>query len=82
MHLSEHFTLEELVASELAARHGIDNAPPIAFDVNLRHLADGLEAVRTILGNNPIHITSGYRPCHRTVCGKDPGTESWRCPVS
>ena len=61
MHLSEHFTFEELIASEIAARHGINNSPPIAYDANLRHLADGLEAVRVILGNNPIHITSGYR---------------------
>lgn len=61
MKLSSHFSFEELTASESAARHGIDNIPPIAFDANLRHLADGLEAVRVLLGNNPIHINSGYR---------------------
>ena len=61
MQLSEHFSFEELVASETAARYGIDNTPPISYDANLRHLADGLEAVRVILGNNPIHINSGYR---------------------
>lgn len=61
MKLSEHFTFEELTASETAARHGIDNTPPISLDANLRHLADGLESVRVILGNNPIRINSGYR---------------------
>ncbi|MSR15349.1 MAG: peptidase M15 [Gammaproteobacteria bacterium] len=61
MNLSENFTLEELTASETAARHGIDNSPPISLDVNMRHLADGLEAVRVLLGNKPIHINSGYR---------------------
>jgi hypothetical protein len=28
MQLSEHFSLEELIASEVAARLGIDNTPP------------------------------------------------------
>lgn len=61
MQLTEHFSFEELTASEIAARHGLDNTPPIALDVNMRHLADGLEAVRVLLGNHPMHITSGYR---------------------
>ena len=63
MQLSEHFSFEELTASEVAARHRIDNTPPISFDANLRHLAEGLEDVRAILGDHPMHITSGYR-CH------------------
>lgn len=61
MQLSEHFSFEELIASDIAERHGIDNTPPISLDMNLRHLAEGLEAVRTLLGNHPIHINSGYR---------------------
>jgi len=61
MNLTDHFTIEELTASETAARHGIDNSAPIALDANLRHLAGGLEAVRVILDNQPIHVNSGYR---------------------
>lgn len=61
MQLSPHFSLEELVASETAARTGIDNTPPDALMPNLRALAEGLELVRAALGNRPIHINSGYR---------------------
>ncbi len=61
MMLSPHFSLEELAASEVAARAGLDNAPPPAIIRNLSRLADGLELVRAALGNNAIHITSGYR---------------------
>ena len=61
MNLSAHFTLEELTASELADRHGIDNKPtdPSVID-NLKTLAEGLERVRTLL-NKPILINSAYR---------------------
>jgi hypothetical protein len=61
MQLTDHFSLEELIASETAARQGIDNAPPAALMPNLRALAAGLELVRTALGGRPIHINSGYR---------------------
>ena len=60
MKLSEHFTLEELCASETASRHGIANIPsPNALE-NLKRLAESLELVRLIL-KAPIHINSGYR---------------------
>ncbi|PYS07765.1 MAG: peptidase M15 [Acidobacteria bacterium] len=61
MMLSEHFSLEELTASEVAARAGIDNTPSAEVMRNLLRLAEGLELVRAALGNNPIHVTSGYR---------------------
>src|SRR5947208_17025278 len=61
MMLSEHFSLEELPASEVAARAGIDNTPSAETMRNLLRLAAGLELVRAALGNNPIHVTSGYR---------------------
>lgn len=61
LQLTTHFSFEELTASETAARHNIDNTPPIQFDQNLRHLAEALEAVRVLLDDNPIHINSGYR---------------------
>lgn len=66
MLLTPHFHLDELVASETAARHGIDNTPPPAALDNLRLLAEALEEVRRALNLPgvmpvPITITSGYR---------------------
>ncbi len=63
MQLSPHFTLEELIASDTAARAGIDNYPTATAYENLKMLAASLEQVRTLLGF-PIHINSGYR-CQR-----------------
>lgn len=60
MQLTEHFTLEELLVSETAARKGIDNTPTDEIVVNLKRLAERLESVRAIF-NMPIIITSGYR---------------------
>lgn len=60
MQLSEHFSFEEMIASEVAARKWIDNTPPVSLDLNLRHLCERLEDVRMLLGA-PIFITSGYR---------------------
>jgi hypothetical protein len=58
--LTEHFTLEELTASEIAVRNGLDNTPnPLVLN-NLKTLAKGLEDVREVLGR-PIIINSGYR---------------------
>jgi uncharacterized protein YcbK (DUF882 family) len=60
MNLSPNFTLEELTASETAARNGLDNTPgPIAMK-NLERLAQFLEEVRKVLGK-PVVISSGYR---------------------
>jgi zinc D-Ala-D-Ala carboxypeptidase len=50
MQLTEHFSLEELIASEVAARSGIDNTPPANIVSNLRVLAQGLERVRAAFG--------------------------------
>ena len=61
MNITEHFTFEELYASEIADRNGIDNTPidPKVLD-NLKTLALNLESVRRLLGY-PIHINSAYR---------------------
>jgi hypothetical protein len=61
MKLTEHFSFKELTDSEIAARHGIDNIPtsPLVL-TNLKTLAEGLERVRTLLGQ-PITVLSGYR---------------------
>ena len=62
MNLSKHFTLEELTVSEAAARRGIDNIPKDAETLkNLEKLAVKLEEIRTLLGDNVMIITSGYR---------------------
>lgn len=60
MNLSPHFTLAEFVTSEIAARDGIDNDPPIELLPALKRTALGLEVVRIRLGA-PVIITSGYR---------------------
>jgi zinc D-Ala-D-Ala carboxypeptidase len=60
MHLSQHFTLEELAGSDLAARNGIDNTPPPEAIENLKRLCEKLEVVRKVI-NKPILISSGYR---------------------
>lgn len=59
--LSPHFTLEELIVSEVAARKNIDNTPTPPILTNLLRLAQTLEEVRSLLGGVPIIISSGYR---------------------
>jgi zinc D-Ala-D-Ala carboxypeptidase len=61
MKLSEHFNLNEFTASEAALRKGIDNTPPPAVTERLRMLAATMEQIRSLLGNNSIRISSGYR---------------------
>lgn len=60
MNLTPHFTLEELIHSDLATRRGIDNNPPSDVLPNLVRLAQVLEQVRMLL-IGPILISSGYR---------------------
>jgi len=61
MKLSPNFSLEEFTFSQTASRHSIDNTPPAVIIENLIITAGGMERVRTLLGNKPITITSGYR---------------------
>lgn len=61
MKLSKHFALAEMVASETAARRGIDNTPPDAVIDVLRSTCEMMESVRAVLGDKPIIVTSGYR---------------------
>ncbi|MEO5364370.1 MAG: D-Ala-D-Ala carboxypeptidase family metallohydrolase [Magnetococcus sp. DMHC-8] len=60
-HMTEHFTLEELMHSDLAVRQGIANRPSSDIVANLKVLAQKLELVRTILGQSAVIISSGYR---------------------
>jgi zinc D-Ala-D-Ala carboxypeptidase len=60
-YLSPHFSLDELVASQTAARKGIDNTPGAAELRNLKRLALVLEQVREAVGGKSVLISSGYR---------------------
>jgi zinc D-Ala-D-Ala carboxypeptidase len=71
MQLTEHFSLEELVASDTAVRMGIDNTPNDAVLANLRQTALLGEAIRAALNEEAfrrairrevyIQTDSGYR---------------------
>lgn len=78
MNLSEHFTLEEMTASETAARYGLDNTPDEKALANLTRLAAFLEDVRALLGK-PIHINSAFRSplANEAVGGKRPANIAW-----
>jgi len=60
VNLTDHFTLEEMTASQTAVERGIDNTPGPDERVNLIKLAAMLEQVRTLLGQ-PVHVSSAYR---------------------
>ncbi|QYG03899.1 D-Ala-D-Ala carboxypeptidase family metallohydrolase [Massilia sp. NP310] len=60
MHLTPHFTLQELTASQTAAHRGIDNRPNIQETRNLTRLAETLEQVRALVGR-AVLVSSGYR---------------------
>jgi zinc D-Ala-D-Ala carboxypeptidase len=61
MQLSKNFKLNEFTASQTATRKGIDNTPAAPIIERLRMLANTLEQVRSLLGDNSIRISSGYR---------------------
>lgn len=61
MNLTKNFTLEELVASPTAKRHGIRNVPSETGKAKLTTLAkEILQPIRDAYGA-PIIVTSGYR---------------------
>nr|WP_229265400.1 D-Ala-D-Ala carboxypeptidase family metallohydrolase [Duganella sp. 1224] len=67
--MTEHFTLDELTASQIAARRRIDNTAGPAVVENLRRVAAVLEQVRAAVGR-PITVSSGYRcPALNTAVG-------------
>jgi len=61
MKISEHFTLEEFSFSEAAARLGLANTPIAIVIRNLGLVAAAMERIRTLLGDRPIVVHSGYR---------------------
>jgi uncharacterized protein YcbK (DUF882 family) len=60
MLLSANFSMEELTASQVATRWGIDNKPDANATQNLVTLAQMLEKIRVLVGA-PVRISSGYR---------------------
>lgn len=61
MQLSKDFSLEEMILSDAAARHGIDNRPNEAAKENLETLCvELLQPIRDEI-DSPILINSGYR---------------------
>lgn len=61
MNLSEHFTVKEATVSETAKRKGISNEPNETILSAMKRAAVGMERVRALLGNRPIHVNSWYR---------------------
>jgi zinc D-Ala-D-Ala carboxypeptidase len=59
--LTPNFTYEEMIASQTAARLGIDNRPDAQTLHNLKRLCAVLERVRSGLGDKPIIVSSGFR---------------------
>jgi uncharacterized protein YcbK (DUF882 family) len=58
--LSENFTLGELIKSDTALRHGLDNTPNREQIYNLKRLTrEVLQPVRDHFG--PVHVNSGFR---------------------
>jgi len=58
--LTDNFSLEEMIASEIGARKGLDNTPNATEIANLVRTAGLLEQVRKAVGK-PIIINSGFR---------------------
>lgn len=59
--LSPHFTLAEMTVSATGARLGLSNLPGPRELATLTRTAERMEEVRTLLGNRPILVSSGYR---------------------
>lgn len=71
-HLSPHFTLEELTASNKAKALKIDNTPTPEILENLKALALALELARSVIGK-PLKISSAYRcPALNKAVGGSP----------
>lgn len=58
MQLSPHFTLEEMTVTQV---RGASNNVPLSLLPVIKDTALRMEEVRSLLGNAPITVTSGYR---------------------
>ena len=70
--LTEHFSLEELTASNTAVRLGIDNTPPPEIVPHLVVNAQGLERIRNVTWQ-PLIVHRGYscEALERILTAKD-----------
>ena len=59
--MTEHFSFEEMIHSDVARMRGINNTPPPAVRDALLFTAEGLERVRALTGGHKIVVLSGYR---------------------
>lgn len=61
-YLSEHFTPQDAIDSQTAARHNLSNEPmeQLTWDT-ISAVAVRMEKLRILLGNNPINVSSWYR---------------------
>ena len=74
MNLTKNFTLAEMVKSETALRHDMDNTPGEAEIENLKRLAEKvLQPVRDAYGKG-VKVNSGYR--HPEVNAKVGGSKT------
>ena len=78
MNLTKNFTLRELIASDWAARHGVDNTPPAVVLAELQRTAELLQRIRNYLTacasiDTPLSNISGYRsiPVNRGIGSSD-----------
>ena len=70
MNLTTHFTIEEMIFSQVAVRYGIDNRATGRQKENLKALCENtLEPIRALV-DAPVHVTSGLRqPAVNTLVG-------------
>ena len=78
MNLTRSFTLEEMLHSDYAAAHGIDNIPANLEEVtaNLKALCENvLQGIRDYF-NKPVTVSSGYRsPALNAAIGGQPTSQ-------
>lgn len=61
MNLSPHFTLAEMTVSDTARKLRLSNRPSGDALENLKRTAECMEAVRSLLSDVPVIVTSAYR---------------------
>jgi zinc D-Ala-D-Ala carboxypeptidase len=61
MTMTQHFTLDEFMRSEMALQRGLDNTLPSVLLGAARFTLAGAERVRAALGGRPMPLSSGYR---------------------
>lgn len=81
--LTRHFSVSEFTRSEAAHRLGIDNTIPFELWENARRTAEGLEAIKHMLGGVPMFISSGYRcPALNAAIGGSANSDHMRCDAA